>query len=74
LTGGSKTAAEFATKYGRPWIHLSKAAIVDPAAALRDFVARNKVTVLNVAGPRASEEADVAAFVNEVLSEALSLA
>lgn len=68
LTGGAKTTAEYAAQYGRPWIHLSKAATVDPALALRDFLVRNRVTVLNVGGSRASKEPRVAAFVHDVLS------
>ena len=71
LTGGSKKTAELATTYGRPWIHLSKRATVNTAEALRGFLARNKVKVLNVAGSRASKERDVAAFVHEVLTTAL---
>ena len=69
LTGGSKATGEFAAGYGRPWIHLSKEATADPVTALRDFLVQNKVTVLNVAGSRASKEPQVAAFVQDVLSQ-----
>ena len=40
-------------------------------AKLRDFVGSNQVQVLNVAGPRESEEPGVGRFVATILSEAL---
>jgi hypothetical protein len=72
LTGGSKQTAELAVKHRKPWIHLSKAASDDPGKMLLEFLAAHQVKVLNVAGPRASKEPDVAAFVQEVLNQVLS--
>ena len=46
---------------------------VSPAQALLTFIQDNKIKVLNVAGPLASKEPEVSAFVQEVLEE-LSLA
>ena len=74
LTGGSKRTVELARKHRRPVLHLSKGGGV-PAAevALRRFVEENGIKVLNVAGPRASKEPKVGAFVREVLDKAWPL-
>ena len=71
LGGGSKATAELARALGKPCIHLS--ARVDGAAAaakLRRWVANNGIRVLNVAGPRASGEPGVGAFVMATLNAA----
>jgi hypothetical protein len=68
LTGGSKKTVDLARKHGRPVLHLCK--VSGPSAAetaLRRFIAEHGVRVLNVAGPRASKEPGVGAFVKEVL-------
>jgi hypothetical protein len=72
LTGGSKRTVEFAEKHGKPWLHLS-AQSAGPQATrlLREFIGQHNVRVLNVAGPRASEESVVATFVMRTLSEAI---
>jgi hypothetical protein len=70
LTGGSKKTVELARKHGRPGLHLSKAGGASAAqAALRRFIAEHGIRVLNVAGPRASKEPEVGAFVREVLEK-----
>lgn len=68
LTGGSKLTAELAARLGKPWLHLSEASHGPRAAAcLREFVRRHGVRVLNVAGPRASNEPGAPRFVIETL-------
>jgi hypothetical protein len=72
LTGGSRTTAECAEALGRPYLHVSSAADGDGAAdAVRSFVETHGIRVLNVAGPRASGEPAVAAFVRSTLDRAL---
>jgi hypothetical protein len=72
LRGGSRQTAEFAAKRGKPVLHVSRADGAHEAALkLRQFVVQNGIRVLNVAGPRASEEPTVAEFVNLVLTKAL---
>ncbi|MEI9998888.1 MAG: putative molybdenum carrier protein [Verrucomicrobiota bacterium] len=70
LSGGSKTTAEWARHYGRPLLHLARAAGGDPAETLRRFVREHAVARLNEAGPRASHEPAVGAFVARVLEAA----
>lgn len=45
--------------------------LADQAARLRAFLARHKVRRLNIAGPRASQEPEIAVFVHGVLEAAL---
>jgi hypothetical protein len=73
LTGGSKKTAEFARKYRKPWLHLSANRDGKTAAKkLAAFLTKHRIGVLNVAGPRASEAPEVAAFTTETLSKALT--
>ncbi len=70
LSGGSRRTQELADKHGKPCLHLSKEIHgQDAALLLRTFVDKHRIKVLNVAGPRASKEPDVADFVNAVLSD-----
>lgn len=70
LAGGSRLTAEFARKWHRPWIHLSRAIATEPARELRCFVEENRIEILNVAGPRDSTEAGVGGFCRDVLEAA----
>ena len=70
LTGGSLKTAALAKKHGKPMLHLSAAAPDPHANALREFITANRIQRLNVAGPRASKEPEVAAFVRNVLDQA----
>jgi len=70
LTGGSKKTVELAHKHRKPVIHIARdGGPASPAQALLRFIQDNKIKVLNVAGPRASKEPEVGAFVKEVLEE-----
>lgn len=71
LTGGSRITVEFARQWGKPWLHLSRAATKsDAGEQIRHFVREHGIRVLNVAGPRASNEPDVGDFVKDTLSAA----
>jgi hypothetical protein len=76
LTGGTKLTADVAASLGRPMLHLSAAEVgpLEAAAMLRQFLATHKVMRLNVAGPRASQEPEIAAYVDAVLAAALGKA
>lgn len=75
VSGGSALTIAIAQRLGKPWLHLSAEAVsaegADPAEVLLDFLAAHRVSRLNVAGPRASQEPEVAAFVRRVLVAAL---
>ena len=72
LTGGSLTTAERARDLGRPYLHVSREGDGAAAAdALRHFVDAHSIAVLNVAGPRASGEPGIGAFVRTTLDRAL---
>jgi Circularly permutated YpsA SLOG family len=57
---------EFARKHGKPWLHLhfEEGKVVDK---LGSFVSDNGIEILNVAGPRASKEPKLGAFVIQML-------
>ena len=71
LSGGSKKTVEFAGKHKKPYLHLCAD---DEAAAdkLKAFIDVHGVKVLNVAGPRASNELGVGEFVMRTLEKAFS--
>ena len=70
LAGGSKMTVELAQKYAKPVLHISRnGGPSSPELALLGFVQDHGIKVLNVAGPRASKEPAVGAFVKEVLGK-----
>jgi hypothetical protein len=69
LSGGSKRTMEFARKQEKPCLHLC-AADSAPADRLKAFTEEHRVTILNVAGPRASNEPGVGEFVMRILDKA----
>ena len=69
LTGGSLKTATLAAQHQKPLLHLAFFNGAPNAQMLREFVDKHHVTRLNVAGPRASKEPAVAAFVRVVLYE-----
>jgi len=75
LTGGTALTLALAQRLGKPCLHLSGEAASaigqDPAGALLDFIAAHRVSRLNIAGPRASQEPRIARFVRTVLVDAL---
>jgi Circularly permutated YpsA SLOG family len=69
LTGGSKKTAAFANKHKKPWLHIYRDGQYDAAELLLRFISDHRIKILNVAGPRASKEPQIAAFVKKVLKE-----
>ena len=74
LSGGTLLAAQFARKYQKPLLHIFKMAgresgVGDSVKAelLRGFLQEHEIRILNIAGPRASEEAAIGKFVTEML-------
>jgi len=72
LTGGSLATAKLASDLGKPCLHLSGLQDAqENARQLADFLRRHEVQILNVAGPRASGEPDVGAFIQSIFAELL---
>ena len=69
LTGGSRLTRELAARYGKPFLHLHPA--LASGHLLLEFLERHRIQVLNVAGPRASGEAEVGGYVRRILDEVL---
>jgi ribosomal-protein-alanine N-acetyltransferase len=70
LTGGSKRTQNLARQYHKPILHLWPEGLPFPDSELLRFLGDNEIKVLNVAGPRASEEPEVGTFVRDVLEKA----
>lgn len=71
LTGGSKKTVTLAHQHNKPVLHLPRdGGSAAPEQDLLRFIREHKIAVLNVAGPRASKEPEVAAFMREVLEKA----
>jgi len=72
LSGGTKETAEIASKIGKPLLHLvSSMGVEEAATQLAAFLKEYGIAVLNIAGPRASQERDTGKFVHAFLSQAL---
>ena len=72
LNGGTQETAAFAKEIGKPFLHLVTSMDVPLAAQeLKTFLREHEISVLNVAGPRESEEPGLSKFVRSVLSTAL---
>jgi Circularly permutated YpsA SLOG family len=72
LQGGSLLTVELAEQYDKPVIHLRREdERTNHAETLLSFIEGGGISVLNVAGPRASEEPSVYSFVLSVLDDAL---
>ncbi len=65
LSGGSKETARFAAELRKPWLHVYPS--IEWTAALAHWIKPRGAFVINVAGPRASKEPEIGAFVHEVL-------
>lgn len=70
LDGGSKRTAQFADKLHRPWLHFRPGV---HEKYLAQFLARHKVTTLNVAGKRESSAPGIYRFVVDTLDRALAV-
>src|SRR5262245_34466513 len=72
LRGGSLLTIELAEQYNKPVIHLfQEDRQANHAQELRSFTEKFRISILNVAGPRASDEPGVYQFMSRVLDQAL---
>ena len=72
LRGGSLLTVQLAEQYNKPVIHLCEEdEQTNHAQELRSFIKKFGISVLNVAGPRESDEPGVYQFVSRILDQAL---
>ncbi len=74
LTGGSELTRRFAAALGKPVLHveLGRLGAAEAAERIARWLGALRCRTLNVAGPRASEEAGIHAAAGAVLRHALS--
>jgi hypothetical protein len=71
LRGGSLLNVDLAGRYNKPVIHLcAQDEGTNHAQELRAFIEEFGISVLNIAGPRESDEPEVYRFVSRVLDQA----
>lgn len=75
LTGGSLLTQELAVKHNKPCIHLdiNKAKNINAIESLNAWIIKNKIEILNVAGPRASKDKDIYKVTKDILEDDISL-
>ena len=75
LTGGSSLTRAFAKQYKKPWIHLDlkEVSFDDAAERLSEWVLRNGIKVLNVAGPRGSKDPKIYQATMDLLESSFAL-
>ena len=73
VSGGTKWTVEVSGELGKPMLHLDLAAqsVATAAGRLLEWIADGHIGVLNVAGPRASEDGGIHAAARAVLETAL---
>jgi hypothetical protein len=70
LSGGSARTEAFARTYKKPFLHLSRQRHgTRTVTRLSSFLLVQQPDVLNIAGPRASEEPEVSDFTRQVLEQ-----
>jgi hypothetical protein len=69
--GGSRLTAELAARYDKPLLHIDFAAapLEDGVKRAADWIESNNARVLNIAGPRASEDPAIYKAAREFLNE-----
>jgi len=73
LHGGTLLTHQLAEAYNKPVVHLcQEVELANHARKLRSFVEQFNTAVLNVAGPRSSDEPGIGRFVSSVLDQAFS--
>jgi hypothetical protein len=72
LQGGTELTYRLARKHGKPWLLVDLMSPVD-ASRVRQWLSQHQVAVLNVAGPRESSRAGIAALTRRLLNEVLQI-
>lgn len=70
IVGGTKLTKKFTSKWNRPCLVIVEEMTEEPSRELKEFVEKQFIETLNVAGPRESTEAGMTDFVRSVLDGA----
>ena len=76
VRGGTALTVSMAVRLGKPCLHLSSTGGEGTSGQAREFLnflSEHGVQTLNVAGPRASQEPEIADYVRSLLTDALHL-
>jgi hypothetical protein len=73
LTGGSALTQTFTIKHHKPCLHLNmnNATITEAAGSLNNWIEKNDIKILNVAGSRASKDDKIYQVTRDILEAAL---
>jgi hypothetical protein len=74
LSGGSALTREFAKRSGKPWLHINMKNMSrkDASEKLISWLTKNRIKVLNVAGPRDSKDSGIYKTVLSLLQTSVS--
>ncbi len=75
-TGGTGLTLAIARQLGKPHLHIARDtmdSLESAATSVLEFIAEHHVVRLNVAGPRASQEPEIAAFVEKLLTNTFEM-
>jgi hypothetical protein len=69
LTGGSALTQTYTIKHHKPCLHLNmnNATIAEAADSLNNWIEKNNIKILNVAGPRASKDNNIYQVTRDIL-------
>jgi hypothetical protein len=69
LTGGSALTQTYTIKHRKPCLHLdmNNATIAEVADSLNNWIKKNNIKILNVAGPRASKDNNIYQVTRDIL-------
>lgn len=71
IRGGTDLTRQLVIQAGKPWVHVySEMGIQTAATSIYDFVLQTPIVVLNLAGPRESEEPMIGNFLTQVMIRA----
>jgi hypothetical protein len=75
LTGGSAYTRKMAMKHGRAWLHtdLNKLPTFQAAMIIENWISKNGIEILNVAGPRDSKDPAIYGLVTVILELVFTL-
>ena len=73
LTEGSDLTRQLAIKHARPWLHtdLEKMGVAEAARTILAWLKRREISILNVAGPRASKDPGIYRLTKDILKRVI---